>query len=164
MGVTIESFFVVTNGSTGDDNAKRLAIVLLDLYSKLSGDRDVVEDLTSLVVSGDMFHDSKGIPQIYRGLRFFDENPHGPKDERSVINTGRAYENGIGSRMPVDLGPIDCEKHGEDYLSAGLVYVSANGNIVSDCDQSYEDIDEYARGNLMKESLQTILLRDARDE
>lgn len=159
--VDINSFFIVTNGRTSPATAKKLALTLLDLYSHCDDD----ENMCGLVVSGDPFHDPDvTVPHIYRGLKFFREERHGPPTEESVIRTGRAELNGIGFREPRPLGPFEVEVCNND-VRVESVYVAANGNVVSDCDASYRDIDAEARGNVLREPLIDIVSRDitARD-
>jgi hypothetical protein len=157
--VDIGNFFVVTNGRTSKPVAKRLALALLDLYSTLC---DHEEGITGLTVSGDAYHDPDvKIPDVYRGLSFFTEERHGPTSEEGVIRTGRAEFNGIGLREARKLGRFEVDGDVEaDRPSVDTVYVSANGNVVNDCDCSYKDIDAQTRGNVLRETLTTIVRRD----
>lgn len=157
--VDIGNFFVVTNGKTSKATSKRFALALLDLYSTLT-DRE--EGITGLTVSGDRYHDPDvKIPEVYRGLSFFTEERHGPKSEEGVIKTGRAEFNGIGYREADKLGPFgDVDVYESGDTTVDTVYVAANGNVVSDCNNSYKDIDAQTRGNVLKETLTTIVRRD----
>jgi len=157
----VGSFWVCTNGKTKPATARRFALALLDLYSVMT-DHD--EDLTRLVVSGDAWHEAVEIPSVYTGLAFYREKEgrHGPKNEEYVIISGRAAENGIGGREPDDDKPFEVEGDDLDHLQVDMIYVAANGNVLSDCNHSYKFIDTKARGNVLRGSLQSIVAKDAK--
>lgn len=154
--VSIGNFFVVTNGKTNAKTARRFALCLLDLYSTLD---EAEEGITALTVSGDMFHEEVTIPNVYKGLAFFSKERHGPRDDRDVIRTGRAAVSGFGEREPRAFQPFEVEEYDDD-VNVDRVYVAANGNVVSDCDRSYKDIDTEARGNVLRGTLGDIVILD----
>lgn len=137
------SFFVATNGK---DNQEELAVTLLRAYAKCYD-----KDMCAVHISSDIFHDTIDRDNnIITGLAFY--NPQGhvhPRSESSpawVIDEGRANEYGWGMREGIEL-----ERHFEniiedingDTIYVDELYVSANGLCVSDCDASYENIDEH---------------------
>jgi len=158
--VDIGNFWVATNGKTKPAAARRFALALLDLYSSIT---EPQEGITALAVSGDAWHELTEVPDVYKGLSFFQAKRHGPEDVDQVINTGRALQNGIGSREPKPLGPFEIDYHDDpDHLQVDTIYVAANGNVVSDCDRSFKDIDAATRGNVLRETLQEIVARDVK--
>ena len=64
-----------------------------------------------------------------------------------LLNTGRAYKNGIGVSTPevlkTDMDELVTDYSTEyDSISFDTLYIAANGNVVDGCDSSYEDIDD----------------------
>lgn len=155
------SFYVVTNGKT---NQRELALTLLDAYGKMDE-----PEMCGITVSRDLFHDDvdDGI-NIFKGLSFFDKEAktHDSNDFRWLLNSGRAYENGIGEQPARSVAEslesiVDStwSYKGEPVVEFDQLYVSSNGNIIDDCDQTYEDIDELAFCNIanLKAKVQEIL-------
>ena len=150
------SFYVVTNGSV---NQKELALFLLETYPEMDD-----QEMCGLTVSSDIFHGERTRSEtgIFSGLSFFR-----PEDKKRsltetnfdwVLNTGLAELNGIGERHGYVSAEklediIDCQDSGNTYIDE--LYVSANGNMVSNCDLSYEDIDRQSFGNVR--NLQSLL-------
>lgn len=139
------SFYVITNGKA---NQEDLAIALLRAYGKMTE-----PELCGLALSIDSFHETvtAGM-EVFKGLTFFsDKDKAHPLNERNpgwIINSGRANINGLGTRNPSRIAESVHDLITEDFSCDGRwnviidqLYVSANGNIVDDCDQSYEDID-----------------------
>jgi len=153
--VEVGSFFVVTNGKTSPEVAKRFAYTLMDLYALCDSWEDGCGGLT---VSGDAWHEEVDIPSIYGGLSFFlKDTRHGPTSVDGVINTGRAAQFSLGIRKPSTIAKWEVEEWDGEIGVQETVYVSAQGNVISDCDQSYETIDGESFGNVLTEDLQTII-------
>jgi MoaA/NifB/PqqE/SkfB family radical SAM enzyme len=149
-GISLGSFFVVTNGKI---ESLELVHVLIDLYA-MSDEHE----MCGLCVSNDKYHEGTDDPRMYPALKFFNADGHGPKDEKYVISEGRANEMGIGGRMytPETL-ELDVN---EDYVSVNsTLHISANGNVFPGCDASYDRIDEETIGNILKEPLHVIIER-----
>lgn len=53
-------------------------------------------------------------------------------------------------------------KEEDDNFADNFVYVSSNGNVISDCDLSYNHIDEYAFGNIHNKTLKEIFWENAK--
>ena len=150
-GTMPSSFYVATNGATSDEQMKNLALTLLEAYPKMDE-----PDMCEVNVSVDMFHEAwkeADHSAILRGLAFFRVNGkrHSLTDDDMswLISVGRAAENGIGARDGWDLD-TSMESlvqdiyvmGGETHVHFDTLYVSANGNVVSNCDSSYDDIDD----------------------
>ena len=151
--ISVGSFYVVTNGKT---NTLPLAITCLKWYAYC----DDQEEMCGLALSKDIFHDD--IPSenesILRGLAFFREDKFTDFNRTKIINAGRA-------EMLGGYNKVDVESHNEKFSYWGdiedgytietMIYLSANGEIRTNCDSAYDD-DSYTIGNLNSDSLDHI--------
>lgn len=137
------SFYVITNGTV---NQRPLASALLDAYWKCDE-----PDMCGLVISEDIFHDAtRQDRQCFVGLSFYTEDNHShPLDECMpdwVINDGNAAETGWGYRPPYRLTTnlddiIEDISNDDNSIYIDQIYVTADGFVVSNCDASYERMD-----------------------
>lgn len=162
LSIDVFSFYVVTNGKA---NTLPLAISCLKWYAYCSS---AGEDMCGIALSRDMFHDEIDIDNegILRGLSFFREDKFTDFDRVKIINSGRAEELGGFDKMDVyshdeAFSYWGYEDHG--YTIESMVYLSANGEIRTNCDSSYDD-DSFTVGNLNNESLHDILQRQMNEE
>lgn len=139
------SFYIATNGK---EHQEELAIELLKMYPKMDE-----KDMCGVSLSIDEFHernseDPRKVNSILRGLAFYtgdkEESEH---SRRYLIKEGRAIEysemdENYKFRDPL---PLDIES---DDGAVEMLYISANGNIVGDCDASFEHIDQAAKYNV----------------
>lgn len=51
----------------------------------------------------------------------------------------------------------------DDYCD-NMIYISANGNVISDCNLSFDSVDKYAFGNIYKEPLVNIIKRYTKEK
>lgn len=141
------SFYVATNGATSSEQMNALALAFLKAYPKMDE-----PECCEVNVSGDIFHEAfkeKDHSAILRGLSFFDVmgKKHSLENDSMnwLLNTGRAAENGLGCR---DTRPFSTDMDKlvtgiyQDEVCFDMLYVAANGNVVDNCDSSYEDIDD----------------------
>lgn len=141
------AFYVATNGATSKEQMSELALALLRAYPKMDD-----QECCEVNVSGDIFHEEfkkEDCSAILEGLSFFDDKgkKHSLENDSMdwLLNTGRAAENGLGHRAG---GPFftDMDKLVtnifQNNVCFDMLYIAANGNVVSDCDGSYEDIDD----------------------
>ena len=160
LEVPVGSFYVVTNGKA---NTMELAMACLKWYAYCDDD----EEICGLALSQDMFHDSVDIDniRILKGLKFFREN-----DKRTdfnhvtLINEGRAQDLGGFRKISEDSrhSEFSFEEWQDEMYIETMVYLSANGDIKTDCDVSYEN-DDYTIGSLNDHSLDTILAQQIYD-
>lgn len=162
----IYSFYVVTNAVS-----TRNRIRFLEALDRLIQFCDE-PDACSLQYSGDQYHRYvRGNPNLkhfegyyveqfgeryYKEVEFF----HGSKSDyiREPLNEGNAAKNGVGNHDPEQQKPWEVsEYYGEFQVNEGHVYISANGNIVSNCNMSYERIDQEAKGNILKDNLEDVI-------
>lgn len=150
--ISIGGFYVVTNGKI---QSIALVKALIDLYSICEE-----KEVCGLVVSRDQYHDGCRTP-LYEALTFYQAESRDQQIPQSaIINEGRANYNGIGARdIEVRAFELDDDQDDDEIRVNSLVYISANGNVMSDCDCSYRRIDEESKGNLLTESLDTIVTK-----
>ena len=129
----VYGFYVATNGSILD---LPLLCKFAEFYAyiiKLGGE---VEYSCEIDISNDMYHNwipDKNI-DIFKAFRFC--NTRGEDmNEKYLINEGRAYENGIGHR---EMNTEYVFDYYEDCDSAAMVYVNALGDVLPDCNYSYD--------------------------
>lgn len=141
------AFYVATNGATSKEQMSELVLALLRAYPKMSD-----QDCCEVNVSGDMFHEAfkkEDHSAILRGLSFFDDKgkKHSLENDSLtwLLNTGRAAENGLGYRatkpLLTDMDELVTNIF-QNEVCFDMLYIAANGNVVSDCDSSYEDMDD----------------------
>lgn len=116
---------------------------------------------SAVSVSRDIYHENIPTENYlkWRLKSYYSAIKEHGNEEYFLVNEGRAYENGIGERH-FDI-PFEIEKDDNGYMFVDSLYVSANGNIVANCDLSYDSIDEKPVGNISEESLRAILEREA---
>lgn len=148
--VELGAFYIVTNGKVYSPSMVR---TLRRAYQYADD-----KDMCCLTVSVDPFHDDNcKVLKRYENEIFYHPDKISPRIEDYLINEGRAYENGIGIR---NLDPrctinseytYDYTNHdGDDVLvvSDNLIYVTAIGDVLLECDLSYENQELYSIGNL----------------
>jgi len=157
-------FFVATNAKQDNPSALQ-EMVEFYLYAD-------DKESCSITVSRDDYHDDipqKNVDRV-KALSFYstshDEISGNRPHERSryLLDVGNARLNQIGKKpSPVQYhdDPINIEVREPEgpTLWVEQLYVSANGNIVINCDQSYSMIDHRSLGNLRNEPLRNIILR-----
>jgi hypothetical protein len=156
LGIDLGCLYIVTNGKVYSQkmvNAMRKAYA----YS-------YEPDLCGLCVSVDDYHDGTHANNRYRYMDepFFHTDKEQKDLSRYLINEGNAYDNGIGRRNLI----VDTELKDEyvtideDCLNIDdyLVYVNALGDVLLNCDVSYQHQSDYMLGNVNDSSLVDILL------
>ena len=152
--ISVGSFYVVTNGKT---NALPLAIACLKWYAYC----DCAEDMCGLALSKDMFHDEvqRENENILKGLSFFRHDKYTDFNKVKIINTGRAELLGGYDKMDVEFHDEKFSYFGDDesgYTIESMIYLSANGEIRTNCDSAYDD-DNYTIGDLRRDSFDYVV-------
>ena len=135
-GVSIDSFYIVTNGLKVKPD---FVIACLKLYAYCE-----CKEMCQVHVSNDYYHSCEDSynTELLDGLSFFSRkfSIEGESYESGLINEGFAAEHGMGYRENKDHGfEIDT-----DYgIEEGEVYLNCNGDIVSGCDWSYESQEKH---------------------
>lgn len=160
--LSYQSFYLVTNGKTRN-GFKRFLHNVNRLYEWADE-----KEACCLSCSLDQFHKEQHTVGMSKFADQWGEFPpyFDPKSRdmfiREPINEGRAKQFGYGTRTPEEQEPwIVAEYTGTESVTSGqnnsLVYVSANGNVVSDCNMSFRRIDQEAKGNINYKPLPEII-------
>jgi MoaA/NifB/PqqE/SkfB family radical SAM enzyme len=162
--IPLGSFYIVTNGKIAP---RSLSQVLLDMYAYCDDyDR---EEMCSLVLSGDQYHReqlddnplSNGVSSamsLYSGLSFF--RPEDRKNflqDRSVIAEGRAADWGGFDRYRNNACRVESRSEDGELYVEGELYINALGDVIPNCNLSYESQEKVKLGNVLQRSLQDIL-------
>ena len=101
----------------------------------------------------DQYHGNKGVPKLYKLLSIFKPDSRKHIDPSAIMNEGYAEQNGLGTRSRDYNGDWDLEEWEDSLRIQNMVYISANGNVCTSCDLSFEHIDEEAFGNILTTDL-----------
>ena len=155
--VGLESFYMATNGVNPS-----MAVIktLINLY-EICDDKEECR----LEWSNDQYHEIMDCsePEMYQILSIYgkkySEEVKKKYGEGNIINEGRANWNGLSqhnhSLESIWLGE-DEDGSGNLRLESTL-YISANGNIMTDCDCAFERIDDECIGNILTDNLEEVL-------
>lgn len=154
LEISVGSFYIVTNGKA---DPLPLALACLKWYAYCD---DTEDGLCGLALSSDMFHEyiDEHNEAILRGLKFFTEDKNTDFNRVSLINEGNAVELHGFNKVDADERhcELDVEQFADETQIYSCIYLSANGDIKTDCDVAYTN-DNYTIGNLNKESFQYII-------
>ena len=155
--------YIVTNGM-------RYSRRLINSMRKAYQNADVPE-ICGLCVSVDEYHrpysteayDNYSMEPYFRTDKEVDAEK---RKYRKIINEGNAYWNGISQlnrayNDHIHRNQANIDDEGIEYYD-DLVYVSSNGNVVFDCDMSYDNIDMNTVGNIRESSLDDIVAANVR--
>lgn len=169
-GIPVYSIFVATNGKEVKDEYLKLMDdwVLYTLSCNYATEEwldetaympeNMQEDICSAVaVSRDIYHETIPTENYlkWRLRSYYSTVKEKGPEHYPLINEGQARENGLGKRN-ISVGDFYVEED-DGSLNVDELYVSANGDIVPDCDFSYETIEESGMGNILRDSLYDIL-------
>ena len=156
--IPVASFYVVTNGKS---NALQLVTSCLHWYAYCDDD-----EVCGLALSTDPFHEkiSRENEKILRGASFFCADKFQP-DFRFLIDEGRAKNMDGYRKISPGVGneKLSFESDGESIIVESMVYLSANGDVKTNCDVSYDNLD-YCIGNVRESSLDGILRAQMRND
>ena len=125
------------------------------------------QDECCLTISGDQYHSkpSGNALRQYSELPFFSDEWMGNIDDHLLLNEGKAKKNQMGYRevnIPIRITDYDLN---EDRLYVGdTIYINAVGDVLLSCDLSYLHQKKHSLGNVLREPLQDILLRNLEPE
>jgi organic radical activating enzyme len=167
--ITFGAFYIVTNGKTRNGWRKFMAAVDR-LYSYADS-----PEACCLSVSRDQYHTEElykiDLNKFYRAYDpdegvYEAERPYLALNSRThpinnPLREGRAV-NKYMTDDPEQQSPwvIDEEDNGRITFpdsSSDLVYVAANGNVVSSCNMSFRRADQESKGNVLTQSLPDII-------
>jgi hypothetical protein len=168
--VSFGSFYVITNGKAHNGLSR-----FMEACNRLYAFADE-QPACGVIVSQDQYHKALRDIQWHRyelkdeetGKSYGEFPPFFDAKSRDhsidfAFDMGRAHENQLGYKPPHEQMPWTlCEEangslHVFDNNGDGPVYISANGNVVSSCDQSFRVIDKESKGNVLITPLPEIL-------
>lgn len=179
--IYVGEFFIVTNGKLYEQkqievcNAWMEYIISNNFNLTSSVPRNQMkfisqEDLfnySGIAVSLDEYHEEIPMENYikYRMLSYYNTTKEHYNENFKLLNEGNASINHIGTEnkpileVSIYANAIQTENSVclEDIEVEGYLYISANGNIVGDCDLSYEHIDQLSIGNINENSLLKIV-------
>ncbi len=154
-GISVYDFFIATNGLV---YSEELVLALIELYAYCMQYNGFDEQIGGLAVSLDEFHDEITSLNLsrYKALAFYSDcKEHKKNDDlKYLLNEGRANEYGIGRRPTnFDSNGLNIEYWEEDLIKVDSIYVNAKGDVVNDCDMSYESQEEFSLGKVLEKPL-----------
>lgn len=155
---TLGRFWVTTNARLYKEE---FANALENLYS-LCCDR---EDCC-LTISGDQYHFRQSDRAIneYSELCFFSNERMRMIEDDAIINEGYAKKNQFGYREITPRKTIkEYSLYADQLFIDDTIYINALGDVLLDCDMSYQTQKKHVLGNVLKESLKDILIRNLAD-
>ena len=152
LNIRVGSFYIVTNGKS---NILPLTMSALKWYSYCEE-----KDMCGLSLSKDIFHDDidSENESLLRGLSFFTEDKFSDFDRVSLVYSGRAEDLGWKYYTDVDNHneELDVEYYNDVRSINSMIYLSANGDIRTNCDTAYNDT-EYVIGNIKTDTFSNII-------
>lgn len=146
--IIIGSFFVATNGFVYN---KEFAHALLELYS-LCEDKE----WCTLALSSDDFHEVPEEDEFMRHMEaftFLEKKLLG-----KIIDSGNAFDNGLGEVSLRDEDEMVIEKYGDSIIIREvIIYIAANGNILLNCNYSYDMMDDNCKYNILTHSFEDVI-------
>lgn len=155
---SVNRFWVTTNARFYKED---FADALTDLYS-ICDERDEC----CLTISGDQYHfcQSRKAVDKYSELEFFSDERMRMLRDDAIINEGYAKKNQFGVRKLIPNRRITEYNQCDDtLLISDMIYINALGDVLLDCDMSYQTQKKHTLGNIFKEPIKDILIRNLSD-
>lgn len=136
--ISLGEFWLATNGLVKSYDLAALLLKNIDLCNE--------PDMCGVAISVDEFHGQiKDKKNPLRFLSFYDKSRE-MKDWKPeyILNMGRAEETGVGFREFQPETKFYISDEWGDELGVETVYVRANGDLLADCDMSYDFMDKNA--------------------
>ncbi len=154
-GIPVTSFFMVTNATIF---SKEVYFKLVEFYWYCDDENDE-EGMNCLCVSLDEFHDNN-CPDIinkWKSLIFYKDYKEHTFNYQGIIDEGTANENGIGTReLILEDNKFEAEIFDDVINIYEMVYINVFGQIVNDCDMSYQTQEEHVLGTIKNDDYYTI--------
>jgi sulfatase maturation enzyme AslB (radical SAM superfamily) len=159
-GTDIGSFYIATNGSQASDEFLH-ALLRLWLYCSDNGEG---EDMMSGVdISQTDFHDYEGqsVEAIRRLTAFRFARLRGRLDNRYIIAEGRGSDVAYGDARTVKPATWDSEMVEQGTIDE-TVYINVHGDVISECDFSYDSQQIHKDGNILTDTWAQIIENNKR--
>lgn len=157
--IYVDSFFVATNGKNVTVEFLMAMINWYAYVEECGGESDMCE----VALSTDMFHEVVDRRNINRlsALGFFSSTSKETDfNDAYLINEGRAKELGGGFRKrDSHYYGLSGEVFEERISTESMIYISANGDVKTDCDTAFET-DACTIGNVLEEDLSEIIANE----
>jgi hypothetical protein len=153
-----DRFYVVTNGL-------RYHRKMIDELNSLYGLAEEQGECT-LLISNDEFHKTWGASkkEVYDKYEENAEYFCGWKHRGKIIGEGRALETCVAEAEPPSYEfDVNIDDNGDIKVNDGVLYINALGDVIPDCDYSYESQKNFKIGNILDERLADILKRYERE-
>jgi len=112
-----------------------------------------------LAVSHDKYHDP--IPAAnylrYTMLKYYVHNKERLSDDY-ILDMGNAHKNKLG-KFPCPISELHIDEYNNG-CSIDMLYLNAKGDILADCDLSYDEQPKHTYGNIINDSLIDIIERN----
>jgi MoaA/NifB/PqqE/SkfB family radical SAM enzyme len=158
LEIPFDNFWLATNGYL----YKRALIKRLNKEYEYCKDLTCNEFYGGIAISLDEFHgfEKDEIYWKFANLPYYRTDKESKKGERREwINIGNAKKHGYGRRN-LD---VDKDLHyelEEDKLTIEQIYINAKGDVLQECDLSYDLQEEYKLGNVLEKSLIEIIMNN----
>ena len=138
--ISIDCFYIATNGLVKNYDILHDIIDLYDIaYEK---------ELCGLKISRDQYHDNNNYWNALDAFKFTMSNSY-DLEEKYLIKQGNAVLNYADATRYASDNIPEIEYHENTcYITEGLIYLNANGDILTGCDYSYENQEYNSHGNL----------------
>lgn len=160
--IGLGAFYIVHNGTI---YSKSFMNFLLDFYENYCED----PYMCGFSLSTDLYHieelkkkNKKDFYYEYMDLKEFGYEfiQDDRKEINSIILSGRAKRNKLSAKYGTRESSFNNAFYANDDECDNQIYISANGNVISDCDLSYDVVDKFYFGNIKKEYLSDIYNRN----
>ena len=165
--ISFGGFYVITNGKS--HNGLKRFMKACDRLYYLADEQSAC----GVTVSQDQYHKELRVVDWQRyemrdeyGRHYGEYPPYFAEKGRDhtidhPFDEGRAFKNGIGYDSPHAPMPWDIDYNDDGSLHVkddnGMVYIAANGNVVSGCNMSFRRLDKEAKGNVLTTPLPQII-------
>lgn len=143
----IENFYIVTNGKEVSDQFLQLLMDYWVYVNQFNSE----EIYSGIALSRDTYHESIPTENMIKlkGLSFYKDDKDCITYPRSIINMGRAKTLNADKIERSITQNIETEKIDDTILIYGDIYITVNGDILSDCDLSYDIMKDNTHGNIL---------------
>ena len=148
--ITIESFYIVTNGSVASDS---FLAILVKLYAYCDE-----KDACTVRISNDQYHQNEVLyrrkAETFKAFTFL-EDGRNHIESNHLIPEGRAKFYQLATNL--DNDPMETiEVNGDGYIEEGYLYLNAKGDILTTGNLSFHRQGYNTLGNVMDTDLQTM--------
>lgn len=165
--ISVGSFYIATNGSQSSDDVIR---TLMDLHLYAEEEYEEEGGGTVVEISNDHYHLVETCGEVEASIKrlkclSFVRNKFVKDSGRqnfadNILPMGRAADwGGNHGRTYEGRGIIENYPDGEAWLEDGMVYISVYGDVLPDCDLSFEKVDgdEYSLFSIVDSDLETFI-------